>query len=96
MDWTVDTPALAAPTTVTVAPVARHAPPDVEPVKVSIPVALITATVRLRVPGTVMLIVPTAGIGCVVKSGTPTKNGEAPEIVTYTKNAVPDKIGMTM
>lgn len=63
---------------------------------VSTNVAVASATVRFRVPGSVMLIVTTVGIGAVVCHGTPTKDVEVSECVYEASVAAPDKIGMSI
>lgn len=59
-------------------------------------VAVATATVRLRVSGSVMFIVTTVGIGAVVCVGTSTKDVEVSEIICGSCTAVPDKIGISI
>lgn len=53
-------------------------------------------TVRLRVSGSVIFIVTTAGTGKGVERGTSTKDVESSETVKKTDIAASDKIGMAI
>lgn len=95
VDKAVGAPALVATGTVSAMPVARSAAIG-SAIEVTILGAVASATSRLRVSGSVMFAVTTAGMGCGVETGASPKSVEVSEVSCGADVAASDKIGITM
>lgn len=95
VDKAVGAPAFAAPVTLVAIPVARTVSIG-STNEVSILVAVAPATSRLRVSGSVMFAVTTAGIGKGVETGTSPKSVEVSENSCSAGIAASDKMGIAI
>lgn len=95
VDKALGAPALVATLTVAAITTARSSAGEFAG-PVSVRGTLASATSRLRVPGSVILAVTTAGNGTGVKNGTTPKIVALSEEIGKMETAVSDKIGMTI